>query len=994
MRLAKMSLDEKTAAIDAMISAMNRSPCEVFAIMDYWTFEGWFALKNRLADKSAPSLEKLVFPGIELRLDAPTTYRLNAHVLFSDQTTNQELIDFKSRLEVALIDQPLSDECLIKLARELGTDLLRSMGFERADILKDAEKALLVGAQSAQVTVESYKRAIAGVPDNKAIGFMPWDTNDGLKRADWREHYACVMGLMKASPIFESRNETFYSAFAGLRNVTNAPWFDDFQAALDHIPRLAVSGSDAHAFNEYGVFPSDKKTWIKADPTFLGLLQAIKEPAKRSFIGAMPDKLADIAQQKTFYIDKVDVQRNPDCGVQELWLHNCRIPLNPDLVAIIGNKGSGKSALADVLALLGNSRQKLHFAFLKKDRFRGKGGEPAKHFVGALTWRDGTRHERNLNEDPLIEHVELVRYIPQGHFENVCNEHASGRSVAFEGELRAVIFDHADDALRQGALDFDQLIDQQERGYRHRLTELRGQLVRVNEEIVSMETQLQPQVRRGLQELLTLKLRQIDEHNKIRPKEEERPSEAPSPEQQAIADKVRDIADSLRQIEARNTERAASTTKLVRRKRAIQNIRGHLQTLQRAYDQFKSDALDDFNLLGSSAEDVATLSISFAPLEEIESGFKPEQDRLDASGANDLRERESLLSQQIAYRGQLNAPGLKYQESVQAIQEWSSLLQSLIGAPDQPETRLGIEARIAQLDQLPSQLQEKRNVRIQISRNIFEVLEEQRRARERLFSPVQDLIQRNSLIRDEYKLQFQATLITAFDALAESLFAVVKQTSAEFRETDNYAAIRRIADRHPMDTSDGTVGFVSELNAVVERAAAAGDHNYIGISNALKKNHSANEVYDLLYGLSFIEPRYSLLFQDTRIEQLSPGQRGALLLIFYLLVDKGHNPIILDQPEENLDNQTVVSLLVPVLAEAKKRRQIIMVTHNPNLAVVCDAEQIIYSSFDRKGRSEISYTSGSIENPVINVHVVNVLEGTRPAFDNRGGKYQGGSSRL
>ncbi|MEI6646602.1 MAG: hypothetical protein WCP12_11250, partial [bacterium] len=100
-----------------------------------------------------------------------------------------------------------------------------------------------------------------------------------------------------------------------------------------------------------------------------------------------------------------------------------------------------------------------------------------------------------------------------------------------------------------------------------------------------------------------------------------------------------------------------------------------------------------------------------------------------------------------------------------------------------------------------------------------------------------------------------------------------------------------------------------------------------------------------------------------------------------------HNPIILDQPEENLDNETVVSLLVPVLAEAKKRRQVIMVTHNPNLAVVCDAEQVIYSSFDRKNESKISYLPGAIENPAINLHVVNVLEGTKPAFDNRRVKY-------
>jgi hypothetical protein len=80
-------------------------------------------------------------------------------------------------------------------------------------------------------------------------------------------------------------------------------------------------------------------------------------------------------------------------------------------------------------------------------------------------------------------------------------------------------------------------------------------------------------------------------------------------------------------------------------------------------------------------------------------------------------------------------------------------------------------------------------------------------------------------------------------------------------------------------------------------------------------------------------------------------------------------------------------LLIPVIWAVKKRRQIIMVTHNPNIAVVCDAEQVIHASIDRAHGNRITYTSGSIEDTVINKHVLDVLEGTRPAFDNRGGKY-------
>jgi hypothetical protein len=93
--------------VDEMISALNAAEPAVFALMDYWTFDGWFALKRRLAQNGAPKLLKTVFPGIELRLMAPMAGRLNAHVLFSDDIADQMLHDFKAALHVELINRPL-----------------------------------------------------------------------------------------------------------------------------------------------------------------------------------------------------------------------------------------------------------------------------------------------------------------------------------------------------------------------------------------------------------------------------------------------------------------------------------------------------------------------------------------------------------------------------------------------------------------------------------------------------------------------------------------------------------------------------------------------------------------------------------------------------------------------------------------------------------------------------------------------------------------------
>ncbi|MFA5180800.1 MAG: hypothetical protein WC405_05730 [Syntrophales bacterium] len=993
-RFAQMSDSEKTASVDEMIKTFNESEPEVFVLMDYWTFDGWFSLKKRLEEDGVPKLMKKVLPGIELRLVSPTKYRLNAHVVFSDEVSDQDLKNFKAKLEVALINQPLSDECLVRLVREkIGDDLLTEKGIKQSEVASDVAMALMAGSKVAEITSASYHDAIKKVPGGKAIGFMPWETSDGLAKADWKTHYAFVIGLMNSSPIFETRRQELWAAFTGVKTDENKDWFDAFQSALENVPRLAVSGSDAHSFGEYGKFLPNKTTWIKADPTFLGLLQAIKEPAKRSFIGQYPIKLQEVVENKTFYIDSVSVKKNAGSSVNDHWLADCNIPLNKDLVAIIGNKGSGKSALADIIALLGNSRQKDHFSFLSSKRFRQKPKELARHFTGTILWCDQTMCHRVLSDNPPEESVELVRYIPQAHFEKLCNDHISGQSDVFEKELRAVIFSHTSASIRQKALDFDQLIEQQERSYRDRLAEFRKDLRKINQEIESIEGQLQSEVRRSLEEHLAQIQKQIEEHKKIEPALLQKPSEQLTPEQQKASEKLERISEQLKALDKKTQASLTKEAILASKMRAIQAIRERIRLLERQHKQFSDETSEDFKILELEASQMVSLTIDEKSLDELVVSIPVERTAISEESAKDAEAKTELLAEQAGFKEKLNEPQQLYQQSLQLYDVWHKKMYKLTGKPDEPETLEGLRARIAQLEQLPYLLKEKQDKQLDICGDIFDILAAQRKAREDLFQPVQVLIKGNSLIRDEYKLQFSATLGGSIDALASRLFELIKQNSGDFRgDEESHATVKKIAEKYDLNKKTDVLEFVSALYERIVAAANTLTKPSIGIASILRSsktsgNKTAADVYDLLFGLPLLEPRYSLLFQDTQIEQLSPGQRGALLLIFYLLVDKGRNPIILDQPEENLDNETVVSLLVPVLSEAKKRRQIVMVTHNPNLAVVCDAEQVIYSSFDRKNRSKIEYVSGSIENPKINVHVVNVLEGTKPAFNNRRIKY-------
>lgn len=985
---------ENRSLIDEMIKALNESEPAVFALMDYWTFDGWFALKRRLSEPNAPKLKKTVFPGIELRLMSPMKGRLNAHVVFSDKIDNQTLNDFKASLTVELVNRPLSDTALCSLARTVTAEKLKAHGFVKSDIDLTDASALKAGSTIAEINCDSYKEAIAAVPKGMAIGFMPYDTHDGLAEVDWVEHYAFFIGLAENSPIFESRNLTMRDALVGVRTPENGRFIDSIQRSLKDLPRLVVAGSDAHRLvgipgdpdkRGYGNFPSGKITWIKADPTFLGLQQAIREPAKRSYIGAKPPKVDEVERNKTFFIDRVEVSKVGAGTTSGDWLAETALPLSPDLVAIIGNKGSGKSALADVLALLGNSKQKAHFSFLKKDRFRGKSGDPAKHFEGTLTWVSGASESRNLNDDPPDSKVELVRYIPQGHFEELCNAHISGKSDSFENELRAVIFSHANEAVRLGALDFNQLIEQQEGEYRDRLGDYRNDLRKLNEEIANIEDQIRPEVKKEATELLIQKNKEIEEHKKLKPEVLPLPDGQLTAEQYAASQELDSIAVALKEKAEAIEKIVNEEVSLASRLKAAQNLRSRMLLLDKSHKQFIADSQSDFESLGVNHSDLIKIEFHFDKLSEVITSSPDKQLECSQRIFDVEAEKQKIQTRQSELEAKLAEPQLLHQQSLQALQQWNEKINELIGTPVEPESRTGLQTRVAQIELLPQRLIEYKIRREEMAEQIYDVLDSQRKAREALFAPVQELIKSNSLIREEYKLQFQSNLGASADSIAASLFNLIKQNAGEFRgEDESFNVVRRLAEQFDLNEKSQALDFVRELNKKIE---AASNSNSLGASSMLRKEIAANQVYDFLFGLSFLEPKYTLLFQDAQIEQLSPGQRGALLLIFYLLVDKGRTPIILDQPEENLDNETVVSLLVPVLTEAKKKRQIIMVTHNPNLAVVCDAEQVIWSVFERKNKSKISYQAGSIENPLINQQVVNVLEGTMPAFSNRRIKY-------
>lgn len=152
---------------------------------------------------------------------------------------------------------------------------------------------------------------------------------------------------------------------------------------------------------------------------------------------------------------------------------------------------------------------------------------------------------------------------------------------------------------------------------------------------------------------------------------------------------------------------------------------------------------------------------------------------------------------------------------------------------------------------------------------------------------------------------------------------------------------------------------------------------------------------------------YSVTYRGDNLLSMSPGKKGTVLLILFLQISSSEYPILIDQPEDNLDNRTIYDLLCKIIKAKKKERQIIIVSHNANLVVTTDAENIIVANqkgenkADEGAGSRFQYVNGSLEHSFdrndkiksellcqgIREHVCDILEGGDEAFKQRERKY-------
>jgi hypothetical protein len=180
-----------------------------------------------------------------------------------------------------------------------------------------------------------------------------------------------------------------------------------------------------------------------------------------------------------------------------------------------------------------------------------------------------------------------------------------------------------------------------------------------------------------------------------------------------------------------------------------------------------------------------------------------------------------------------------------------------------------------------------------------------------------------------------------------------------------------------------------------------GDENRF--NNFKVSGNTERLLYAVLGDCNYIN--YDIIKDGDSLRNMSEGKKGIVVLQLYLSLSKSDCPILIDQPEDNLDNRTVYVELNDYIKQCKQRRQIIMVSHNANLVVNTDAENVIVanqSGEDGKDNKayKFEYVNGALESTFeapaeegvlykkgIREHVCEILEGGVDAFKKREKKY-------
>jgi hypothetical protein len=949
-------------AWDEYLTALEKATpiIEAIAVTDYYVTDTY---EKVLAYKASGRLPhaKLIFPNVELRLDVATARAgfVNLHLFVSPEDPHhlEELRRLLSRLRFNVMQDRF--DCT-------RADLIR-LGKKADPTIIGDEAALTYGANQFKVNFQKLREVFSesGWAKKNILIAVAGGATDGT------------------SGVREAADQTLRREIEGFAHVIFAGsdqqrefWLGQRDLGPDAVRarygglKPCLHGSDAHKLQDVASPFGNRFSWIKGALEFDALRQACINPEGRAYVGEQPPRSAIPSQ----VISHARIDEAP-------WAVTPDLPLNPGLIAIIGARGSGKTALADVIAAgcdaippAGwNADENISPSFLAR----------ARRLIGkattTLTWGGGATVTRALDGSDANNHLSFprARYLSQQFVEELCS--AKGVSDGLVNEIERVIFESHSQDDREWAIDFAELRDRQTTRFQQAREREAEAISDISDRIASEFEKESLVVMLTAQ--VALKKKNVEEYTADRAKLVVKGTEAQVARHtqlngaaQQLRNKIQTYGNQRRtfvalQDEVRST-RATGSPEMLRQTRARHGASG---MTDQQWDEFmliyKGDVDKSLSAYIAWADGEVSKLIGVKPpagdpnVPLIADG--PDLALLPlAPIAAEMTRLEALFSADKLVRDQ-------YAALTGRIAQENSALKTF-------------ETRLADAHGAAARRKHLQTERDDTYGRVFEAIINEQNALAGLYAPLMQRLTSSSgtLTRLGFSVRRVAD-VEAWGAVAEeelldrrktgpfygrgSLTALVTQELKSAWETGSAAQVQAAM----------TAFMGKYLRDLLSHAP------YAPTQQAEFRAWSKRFAH-WLFSTDHISVRYEIGYDGIDIRKLSPGTRGIVLLLLYLALDDSDDrPLIIDQPEENLDPKSVFDELVALFVAAKAKRQVIMITHNANLVINTDADQIIVASAGAHtsgGLPRITYVAGGLESADIRKSVCDILEGGEAAF--------------
>ena len=470
------------------------------------------------------------------------------------------------------------------------------------------------------------------------------------------------------------KDELFSEGYIDICEIRNQKDGKEFYWNKFHKP--SITASDMHEKAEFG----RGFCWIKADCNIYGLRQILEEPERISF--DKPDLLNRVESSPSKFIDNLTVKKKQGSIIDEVWYNNTSIGVNPGLVAIIGNKGSGKSAITDIIGLCANTYND-HWSFLTKSKFRmPRPYNRSAAFEAQLKWYDGNDSVwKSLDESVDKNMPERVKYIPQNFLENLCT---TEDEKDFEKEMKSIIFQYLPKNKKYGKQSLDEIVDYLSEEIKQLGDDIKLKIEKQNDIIIALEEKKDPDFKAKLLNLLQLKQEELNNLLKIKPIEVQKPDHSDNVEEKKKQEEIDNLHNQEKVVDEEIKKNTDTLNDLTKRIQDLLNLRDAFDRLKQSFNT----TIEEYKLVFENnqleADKIISVNYNRQLLDNKISVLQKEKEDVELKLNTDNPEgllpiKQKLLNQIKEKEEKLSEPERLYQKYTQDLKDWEEKEKAIKG---------------------------------------------------------------------------------------------------------------------------------------------------------------------------------------------------------------------------------------------------------------------------------------------------------------------------